>query len=62
MSATFSAVVVARNEEALIRRCLESIAWCDERIVIFEVEAKVWEARFYRSRWDADVRRKGDAS
>ena len=34
MSATFSAVVVVRNEEALIRRCLESVAWCDERIDI----------------------------
>lgn len=34
MSARFSAVVVVRNEEALIQRCLESVAWCDERIVI----------------------------
>jgi glycosyltransferase involved in cell wall biosynthesis len=34
MSPTFSAVVVVRNEEALIRQCLQSIAWCDERIVI----------------------------
>jgi glycosyltransferase involved in cell wall biosynthesis len=34
MSARFSAVVVARNEEALIRCCLESVAWCDERILI----------------------------
>lgn len=31
---TFSAVVVARDEEALIRRCLESLLWCDERILI----------------------------
>ena len=34
MNATFSAVIVVRNEEALIQRCLESVAWCDERIVI----------------------------
>jgi len=34
MSATFSAVVIVRNEEALIQRCLESVAWGDERIVI----------------------------
>jgi glycosyltransferase involved in cell wall biosynthesis len=34
MSATFAAVIVARNEEALITRCLESVAWCDERIVV----------------------------
>jgi glycosyltransferase involved in cell wall biosynthesis len=34
MSPRVSAVVVARNEEALIRRCLESVAWCDERILI----------------------------
>ena len=34
MSAAFSAVIVARNEEALIARCLESVAWCDERIVV----------------------------
>jgi hypothetical protein len=31
MSATFSTVVVVRDEEALIQRCLESVAWCDER-------------------------------
>ena len=31
---TFSAIVVARNEEVLIQRCLESVAWCDERILI----------------------------
>jgi glycosyltransferase involved in cell wall biosynthesis len=34
MSAAFSAVIVARNEEALIARCLESVAWCDERILV----------------------------
>jgi glycosyltransferase involved in cell wall biosynthesis len=34
MSARVSAVIVVRNEEALIQRCLESVAWCDERIVI----------------------------
>lgn len=34
MSAAFSAVIVARNEEVLIARCLESVAWCDERIVV----------------------------
>jgi glycosyltransferase involved in cell wall biosynthesis len=34
MSPRFSAVVVARNEEALIQRCLESVAWCDEQILI----------------------------
>ena len=34
MSPRFSAAVVARYEEALIRRCLESVAWCDERILI----------------------------
>jgi glycosyltransferase involved in cell wall biosynthesis len=34
MSAAFSAVIVARNEEALIARCLESVTWCDERIVV----------------------------
>lgn len=33
-AATFSAVVVARDEEALIRRCLESLRWCDERILV----------------------------
>ena len=34
MTTAFSAVLVARDGEALIRRCLESVAWCDERIVI----------------------------
>jgi hypothetical protein len=33
MSAQFPAVIVVRNEEALIR-CLESVAWCEERIAI----------------------------
>lgn len=33
-AATFSAVVVARDEETLIRRCLESLRWCDERILV----------------------------
>jgi glycosyltransferase involved in cell wall biosynthesis len=31
---TFSAVIVARDEEALIRKCLESVLWCDERILL----------------------------
>lgn len=30
----FSAVIVTLNEELNIRRCLEHLAWCDERIVI----------------------------
>jgi hypothetical protein len=34
MSATFSAADAARDAEGLIRRCLESVAWCDERILI----------------------------
>jgi glycosyltransferase involved in cell wall biosynthesis len=32
--ATFSAVVVARNEETLIGRCLASLRWCDEVILV----------------------------
>jgi glycosyltransferase involved in cell wall biosynthesis len=32
--ATFSAVVLTRNEARSIRRCLEHLAWCDERIVV----------------------------
>jgi len=32
MTARFSAVVVARNEEALIRRCLESVATIGELV------------------------------
>ena len=31
---TFSAVVVARDEERNIRGCLESLAWCHERILV----------------------------
>jgi hypothetical protein len=34
MSPRVSVAVVARNEEALVRRCLKSVAWCDERILI----------------------------
>lgn len=29
-----SAVVIARNEAANIERCLRSLAWCDERVVV----------------------------
>ena len=29
-----SAVIVARNEEKHIKRCLESVMWCDEIVVI----------------------------
>ena len=36
---SFSAIVVARDEETLIQRCLESVAWCDERILI-DMESK----------------------
>ena len=36
---SFSAIVVARDEERLIQRCLESVAWCDERILI-DMESK----------------------
>jgi len=43
MSATFSAVIVVRNEEALIQR-LGSIAWCDERIVI-DGFCRLWARR-----------------
>jgi glycosyltransferase involved in cell wall biosynthesis len=44
MSATFSAVIVVRNEEALIQRFLGSIAWCDERIVI-DGFCRLWARR-----------------
>ena len=30
----FSAIVVARDEEAFIRPCLEHLQWCDERILV----------------------------
>lgn len=30
----FSAVVVARDEELNIQRCLEALAWCEERILV----------------------------
>lgn len=38
-----TAVILARNEEATIKACLESVAWADERIVIddFSTDATV---------------------
>src|SRR5687768_5970172 len=33
-SASVSAIVITKNEEAVIRRCLASLAWADELIVI----------------------------
>ena len=32
--ATVSAVVITKNEEAVIRRCLESLAWANEIVVV----------------------------
>lgn len=31
-----SAVVIAKNEEVQIGKCLESVSWCDERIVVVD--------------------------
>ncbi|MGH8616136.1 MAG: glycosyltransferase family 2 protein [Burkholderiales bacterium] len=31
---TLSVIVIAKNEAAVIRRCLDSVAWADERIVL----------------------------
>jgi glycosyltransferase involved in cell wall biosynthesis len=32
--AALSVVVCARDEEAVIERCLDSVAWADERLVV----------------------------
>ena len=32
--ATLSVVVIARNEERNLGRCLDSVAWAEERIVV----------------------------
>ncbi len=37
--ATLSVVIIARNETAKIRRCLESVAWADELIVVDSMSA-----------------------
>ena len=29
-----SVIVITKNEEAVIRRCLESVAWADEIVVV----------------------------
>jgi len=31
---SLSAIVITKNEEAMIRRCLESVAWADEIVVV----------------------------
>ena len=31
---TLSAIVITKNEEAMIGRCLESVAWADEIVVV----------------------------
>jgi len=31
---TLSAVVITKNEERVIQRCLESVAWADEIVVL----------------------------
>ena len=33
-SSTISAFIICQNEEANIRRCLESVKWCDEIIIV----------------------------
>ena len=34
MSATLSVVILTKNEEARIRRCLESVGWADEIVIV----------------------------
>jgi len=31
---SLSVIVITKNEEAVIRRCLESVAWADERVLV----------------------------
>lgn len=52
-----SAVVIAKNEEKIIGKCLESLAWCDEIVVVDDFSsdntvaiAKSQGARVFRKR------------
>ncbi len=47
-----SVVIITRNEEACIRRCLESVAWADEIVVVdqFSTDATVDICREYTDR------------
>jgi glycosyltransferase involved in cell wall biosynthesis len=58
MSNKISACVTAGNEEANIRRCLESLTWCDEIIVVdsFSTDrtveiCKEYTKRVYQHEW-----------
>jgi len=47
-----SVVIITRNEEACIRRCLESVKWADEIVVVdqFSIDATVDICREYTDR------------
>jgi len=52
MSDRISACIIAHNEESKIQRCLESVKWCDEIIVVdsFSDDATVEICRKYTDR------------
>jgi len=52
MTGTVTAVILTKNEEINIERCLKSLVWCDEIIVIddFSIDTTVKIARKYTDR------------
>ncbi|HEX6977513.1 MAG TPA: glycosyltransferase family 2 protein [Patescibacteria group bacterium] len=56
-----SAVVLTRNEEKSIEKCLKSVLWCDEIVVIDDYStdntikiAKKWRAKVYKRSLNSD--------
>jgi glycosyltransferase involved in cell wall biosynthesis len=66
---TISACVIARDDAAHIRRCLESLAWADERIVVLDERsrdategiARELGARVIRRRYEGNLEQKNFA-
>jgi len=63
-----SAIIIAQNEEKIIRRCLESVAWVDELIVVdaFSSDAtpeiaKEFTSHFYQNEWSGFANQKAYA-
>jgi glycosyltransferase involved in cell wall biosynthesis len=69
VTAPVSACVIAREDEATLGRCLDSLAWADERIVVVddrsgdatESIARKAGARVFRHRYDGNVEQKNIA-
>ena len=64
----FSVIIIAHNAERTIERCLESVAWADEIIVVdsysddrTEEICRRYTEKFYQHKWEGFGRQKNRA-